>query len=418
MNSDMTCRFCNSSLGKPFLDLGMHPSANSLLSKSRLEKIRAGESPEPVSPLRVLVCDKCWLVQLADFSRPEDLFTDDYVYYSSFSPSWVAHAKRYVEMISDRLELNAGSQVVEVASNDGYLLQHFVAKKIPCYGIDPAAKAANEAQKKGIETVIDFFGRDVANQLATTRGKADLILGNNVFAHVPTINDFVSGLKQLLSASGVITLEFPHVAQLVKNNQFDTIYDEHFFYYSLLSVQKIMSSHGLTVFDVEEIPTHGGSLRIYAKHSENESHPISINVSNIVDHEIEVGLNKTETYKNIQKRSEDIRSEFRALIEREGVSGNKIAAFGAAAKGNTFLNFCDIGHEHISLVADDTLAKQGRFLPGSHIPIVPEDELCRSKPDVVLILPWNFKDDIISKLDYIRDWGGRFVTCIPKVQVW
>jgi len=418
MMEKRTCRFCNSELEKPFLDLGMQPSANSLLSETHLRKIKAGEFPEPVSPLRVLVCGDCWLVQLADFSSPQDLFTDDYVYYSSFSASWVAHARRYVEMITDRLGLDGGSQVVEIASNDGYLLQHFVASGIPCYGIDPAAKAAHEAKKKGIETIVDFFGKKTATQLADTRGKADLILGNNVLAHVPTINDFVAGLGQLLNATGVITMEFPHLAKLIENTQFDTIYDEHYFYLSLLSVQKIFAAHDLTVFDVEEIPTHGGSLRIFARHAGNKSLPESQNISSVIEHEKRVGLNTVATYEKLQKRVEAIRSEFHALIKKECSSGKKIVAFGAAAKGNTFLNYCDVGHEHISLVADDTLAKQGRFLPGSHIPIVPEEDLRKSKPNLVLILPWNFKDEIINKLGYIREWGGRFVTCIPRIQIW
>jgi len=418
MTSEMTCQFCNSALDRPFLDLGMQPSANSLLSAAHLQNIKSGEYSEPVFPLRVIVCDSCWLVQLADFSSPEDLFTDDYVYYSSFSPSWVAHAKRYVDMITGRLGLNARSQVVEIASNDGYLLQHFVEKGIPCYGIDPAAKAANEAKKKGVTTIIDFFGEDAACKLVHTKGKADLILGNNVLAHVPAINDFVSGLGRLLNSTGVITMEFPHLAKLIENTQFDTIYDEHFFYLSLLSVQKVFAAHALTIFDVEEIPTHGGSLRIFAKHSANDSLPVSQNIRGVIEHEIRIGLNDVSTYEKLQKRAETIRTEFRILIDQEFSAGNSIAAFGAAAKGNTFLNFCGTGQEQISLVGDDTLAKQGRFLPGSHIPIVQEEQLCRFQPDLVLILPWNFKDDIIEKLGYIREWGGRFITCIPKVQIW
>jgi len=414
----MTCRFCNAELEAPFLDLGMHPSANRLLNKGLLDQINDGSIIEPRSPLRLQVCQKCWLVQLSEFTQPDEIFTDEYVYFSSYAQSWVAHAKRYVDTVHKRFCLDANSWVVEVASNDGYLLQHFNENGIPCTGVDPAGNAAIEAEARGVETIVDFFSLEFATKLVEQRGKADLVLGNNVLAHVPTINDFVAGLHRLLKPSGVVTMEFPHLARLVELTQFDTIYDEHYFYFSLLAVQKIFLHHGLQIFDVEQLSTHGGSLRIFAKHVDNEALQITENVTAIIDMEKRLGIDQLTTYKALQQRSEAIRTDFRTFVDEAQAQGKTIAAFGAAAKGNTFLNYSEVEQGSISLVADDTPIKQGRYLPGSHISIVSEQDLRELRPDYVLILPWNFREEISEKLSYIREWDGKFVTCIPQVEIW
>jgi len=414
----MTCRFCNAELDAPFLDLGMHPSANRLLNKGLLDQINSGPLVEPRTALRLQVCSNCWLVQLSEFTQPDEIFTDEYVYFSSYAKSWVEHARQYVDTVRKRFGLDSRSWVVEVASNDGYLLQHFIENGIPCTGVDPAGNAATEAEARGVETIVDFFSLGFATKLVEQRGKADLVLGNNVLAHVPTINDFVAGLHQLLKPSGVVTMEFPHLARLVELTQFDTIYDEHYFYFSLMAVQKIFLHHGLDVFDVEQLSTHGGSLRIFAKHVDNEDLSVSENVAAITAIEKSLGIDQLATYTALQQRSDAIRTEFKAFIGRAQAEGKSIAAFGAAAKGNTFLNYCVVGHDSIKLVADDTPIKQGRFLPGSHIPIVPEQELRELQPDYVVILPWNFREEIAGKLSYIREWDGKFVTCIPQVEIW
>lgn len=412
----MKCRHCGAAVDHVFVDLGIQPSANRLLSAAELEAIATG-TPEPVFPLKVLVCGQCFLVQLADFRRPEDMFTSDYVYFSSYSGSWVEHARRYADMVTSRFGLNEGSFVAEIASNDGYLLQNFVAKGIPCLGFDPARNAAEAARERGVETVVDFFGARLARDTASTRGRADLIAANNVLAHVPDINDFIAGLEILLKDDGVATLEFPHLARLVESIQFDTIYDEHYSYLSLGTVRTILGVHGLAVFDVEELPTHGGSLRVYAQRSMSGARPVSPAVAAVLDAEHAMGLDDLSCYQGFQAKVDKIRDDFVALMGREKTAGNKIAAFGAAAKGNTFLNYCAIGAETIDFVVDDTPVKQGRFLPGSHIPVVPENVLKENKPDLIVILPWNFAPEIKRKLDYARAWGARFVTCGTGVEV-
>lgn len=412
----MKCRHCGAAVDHVFVDLGAQPSANRLLSVAERDRIAAGEH-EPAFPLKVLVCATCFLVQLAEFRRPEDMFTSDYVYFSSYSGSWVEHARRYAESVTQRFGLNDRSFVAEVASNDGYLLQHFVAKGVPCLGLDPARNAAEAARARGVETVVDFFGTRLAREVAESRGRADLIAANNVLAHVLDINDFVAGLAILVKDDGVVTLEFPHLARLVENIQFDTIYDEHYSYLSLGTVGTILGAHGLAVFDVEELPTHGGSLRVYAQHADGGARPVEPAVAAVLDAERTMGLDRLDCYQGFQAKVDRIRDDFVALVTREKAAGRTIAAFGAAAKGNTFLNYCAVGAETIDFVVDDTPAKQGRFLPGSHIPVVAEEVLKAGKPNLIVILPWNFAAEIKKRLDYARAWGARFVTCGGGIEV-
>jgi SAM-dependent methyltransferase len=405
----MKCRFCQTPLERIFIDLGQQPSANALVRSDQLG-LR-----EPKYLLKVFVCEKCLLVQIPTINSASDMFTCNYVYFSSYAKSWVEHARKYVEKLTAHKNLGPKSFVVEIASNDGYLLQHFVDKNIPCLGVDPASNCAEAARKKGVDTLIDFFSANLARRLCEDYGQTDLLLGNNVFAHVPDLNDFVKGLSILLKPDGILTLEFPHLAKLIENNQFDTIYDEHFSYFSFHVACNVLAQQGLRVFDVEELITHGGSLRIYACHVTNKVPSISKAVSAIIELEYKQGLGDLAGYANIQKKAEAIRDDFIRLVEEERAKGNSIAAFGAAAKGNTFLNFCNIDASSIDFVVDDTPAKQGLFLPGSHIPIVEEQKIMDEKPDLIVILPWNFRTEIIDKLAYTREWGARFVTCIPKV---
>ena len=416
MSKDPTCRNCGAATLHEIIDLGHQPSANRLLAENALQAIAAG-TREPTAPLRVMMCGTCQLAQLAEFSPAEDLFRSDYVYFSSYSPSWLAHAKRFTEMATARFGLDESSFVVEIASNDGYLLRNFVESGVPCLGVDPAKDAADAARTVGVDTRVDFFGSDLAKKIVDERQQADLIAGNNVFAHVPDINDFVAGLQILVAQDGVVSLEFPHLAQLISQRQFDTIYDEHFSYLSLHAVQGILHNHGLAVFDVEQLPTHGGSLRVLACRAESMRHQRTDNVARIIAEEQAMHLFDQAEHAKFRNDVERIRTDFISLIAAEKAQGRKIAAFGAAAKGNTFLNYCGIDADDISFVVDDTPAKQGKYLPGSHIPVVTESALKADRPDVVVILPWNFAADIKRKLAYIGDWGGRFVTAIPAVYI-
>lgn len=409
----MNCRSCGQPLHHVVVDLGEQPPANRYLSENQL----ADPRNEPRFGLRVLVCEACWLVQLADSNRSEDMFTPDYAYFSSYVQSWVDHASRYVDMAVSRFGLGPHSFVIEAASNDGYLLQHFVRVGVPCLGIDPAAQAAAAAEEKGVPTVIDFFGRDTADRLCAERGAADLILGNNVLAHVPNVNDFVDGIATLLAPDGAATMEFPHLGRLLAETQFDTIYDEHFSYYSFGAVRDIFARHGLTLFDVDKLPTHGGSLRIFAQHAESGPHAISPAVENLIAEETSQGLFELDTYRGFGDRVARICDAFRTYVAEQKENGLTIAAFGAAAKGNTFLNTCGIGHETIDFVVDDTPLKQGRYLPGSHVPVVTEQRLRESKPDIILILPWNVKAEIRRKLAYTREWNAKLVTFIPEREI-
>ena len=391
------CRFCNASFVRTFVDLGMSPLANSFLNADMLNR------PESFYPLHAFVCDDCLLVQLEEFESPEHIFTD-YAYFSSYSETWLRHAEDYVNMMIGRFGFNKNSQIVEIASNDGYLLQYFKKNGIPVLGIEPAANVARVAEEKGIPTLIKFFGVETANELVRGGKQADLLLGNNVLAHVPNLNDFVRGLKILLKPSGIITMEFPHLLQMIQQNQFDTIYHEHFSYFSLLVVQKVFSSHKLTIFDVDELPTHGGSLRIYAKHVENNKFFLSERVGNILEKEKQFGLTNISTYTNFSVCVKKVKENLCNFIRDAKKKGKRIVCYGAPAKGNTLLNYCEIGTYFVDYTVDKNPYKQGLYLPGTHIPIKAPEKIRETKPDYLLILPWNLKDEIMSQMSYIRSW--------------
>lgn len=412
MNSNhQLCRFCNNPLQESFVDLGMSPLSNSYLSSVDLNNM------EPFYPLHAYVCAACFLVQLPEFQSPEQIFSD-YAYFSSFSETWLKHAKNYVEQMINRFHFDSMSQVVEIASNDGYLLQYFKERGIPVLGIEPAKNVAEIAEQTGIPTLTEFFGSETASQLCKDGKQADLLLGNNVLAHVPDLNDFVQGLKILLKPNGVITMEFPHLLNLIKENQFDTIYHEHFSYLSLLTVEKVFAARGLTIFDVEELPTHGGSLRIYARHADDESKPITDNAAKLLKREEFEGLNNLETYTSFSSKVQKMkRNILKFLIEAKN-NGKSIAGYGAPAKGNTLLNYCGIRTDFIDYTVDRSHHKQGLLLPGTHIPIYHPDKLMETKPDYLVILPWNLKDEIMGHMDHIRKWGGKFMTLIPDVRIY
>lgn len=406
----MNCRFCGNKLNTLFVSLGLSPLANSYLSKEQLRK------EEPVYPLEVYVCDKCFLVQLFEFQSPENIFSD-YAYFSSYSQTCLKFAKEYADKMINEFGINKKSFVIEIASNDGYLLQYFIKKEIPVLGIEPARNVAAVAQKKGVPTEIVFFGTGTANRLALEGKRADLLLGNNVLAHVPQLNDFVQGLKILLKPLGIITMEFPHLLKLIEGGLFDTIYQEHFSYFSLLTVEKVFSTHGLVIFDVEELPTQGGSLRIYAKHQNDNTKLISPRVGKILDKEIGLGFSDVKRYLTFDGQVKKIKRDVLNFLIKAKKDGKTIIGYGAAAKGNTLLNYCGIKGDFIEYVADNNPYKQGRYLPGSRIPIESPDKIKETKPDYVLILPWNIKNEIKKQISYIRDWGGKFVTFIPKVDI-
>ena len=406
----LNCRFCNESLTNIFADLGTSPLSNAFLTKEMLGNL------EKVYSLCVYVCDNCFLVQLPEFEKPENIF-QDYVYFSSYSSTWLQHAENYVNMMIERFDFNERNQIIEIASNDGYLLQFFKKKNIPILGIEPAANVAKVAKERGIPTLTKFFSDDTANELKKDNKLADLIIGNNVLAHVPDLNDFVKGLKILLKPNGIITLEFPHILQLIQKNQFDTIYHEHFSYFSLFTTQKIFSFHGLTIFDVEEIPTHGGSLRVYLKHLESENISINQKVGILLEKEKQFGLDNIFTYTNFTKNVEKVKEKLQEFFITAKKSGKKIVCYGAAAKGNTLLNYCKIGNNFIDYVVDQNPYKQKLFLPGTHIPIKDPDEIRKTKPDYVVIIPWNLKVEIMEQMNYIQDWGGKFMIPIPEVSI-
>lgn len=405
------CLFCGGELKHIFADLGTCPPSNAFLQAEDLDK------PELFHPLQAWVCAECLLVQGPHFKRPQDIFNHDYAYYSSYSRSWVAHAKRYVENVAKRFNLGPDSLIIEVGSNDGYLLQHAVAMGIPCLGIDPSSGAASVAQTKGIPTITDFLTTSLAAELVKNGKKADLVCGINVFAHVPSINDFVAALQMLLKPDGVMTMEFPHLLNLVKYSQFDTIYHEHYFYYTLHVVKKILEAHGMCLFDVEELQTHGGSLRVYAC---NSSSPLATSpkVAELLARENDEGMNRLDFYLGFQKKIDKIRYDLMTFLLNIHKDGKSIAAYGAAAKGNTLLNYCGVRSDLIPFVADASKWKQGMYLPGSRIPVVNEDRIREKKPDYVFILPWNLQEEIGEQLSYIRQWGGKFVTAIPELRVW
>lgn len=408
----MNCRFCQNPLSYEFVDLASSPPSNSYLRAEQLNE------PEVFYPLRVFVCEKCFLVQIDEYKKAAEIFDENYAYFSSFSRSWLEHSRRYVEMTSARFGLNANSQVIEIASNDGYLLQYFKEKNVPVLGIEPTLSTARAAREKGIETLTEFFGVRLAEKLAAENRRADLLLGNNVLAHVPDINDFVSGLEIALKPDGVVTMEFPHVLQLVENNQFDTIYHEHFSYLSLHTTRKIFEAHGLEIFDVEDLPTHGGSLRVFAKHFADKTRRATKNVENLLAKEKRFGLTEIKYYLDFQPKVDKIKLDLLGFLIEQKRGGKLVAAYGAAAKGNTLLNYCGVKKDLVSFVVDASPHKQGLFLPASHIPIVDESRIKRERPDFVLILPWNIKDEIAGQIGYIRDWGGKFVTAVPELNIY
>ena len=407
----MNCRFCKNTLTNEFVDLGFSPPSNAYLKASQLNE------PETYFPLRIMVCDKCFLVQIDEFARHEDIFNAEYAYFSSFSKSWLAHAKAYTQMMIKRFGFNEKSQVIEIASNDGYLLQYFKEAGVPVLGIEPTANTAAAAKEKGIESVVDFFGVRLANELVAKGTKAGLLLGNNVLAHVPDINDFVAGLSILLNADGVITFEFPHLLQLIDKNQFDTIYHEHFSYLSLIAVKQVFEHHKLDIFDVEEVTTHGGSLRIFAKHQADNTKNMSDNVAAMLDKEIQFGLNEMAVYQGYQAKAEKVKNDFTQFLIQAKSEGKKVAGYGAAAKGNTLLNFAGIKKDLLQFVVDASPHKQNKFLPGVHIPVYDEQKIKTDKPDYIVILPWNLKEEIAGQLNYIKEWGGRFVVAVPQLEI-
>ncbi len=403
------CKSCGAALQHTFVDLGTCPLANSYLTAEQLTQ------REPAYPLHARVCERCFLVQVEEFEQPENIF-GDYAYFSSYSDTWLEHARRYVEQMIARLGLDARSQVVEIASNDGYLLQYFVARGIPVLGIEPAANVAAAAMEKGIPTRTVFFNPDTARQLVGEGKQADLLLGNNVLAHVPDLNGFVSALAIALKPGGTITMEFPHVMRLIEGNQFDTIYHEHFFYFTLHTVENIFAKHGLTLFDVEELSTHGGSLRIFAAHAAAER-PRTPAIADVKQKELQAGLLEMRTYTDFGRKVQETRRALVEFLQEARKKGKTVAAYGAPAKGNTLLNYCGIGSDQIAFTVDRNPHKQGRFLPGSHIPIYAPEKLREYRPDYVLILPWNLRDEIVSQMAEVRQWGGRFVVPVPRAEV-
>lgn len=407
----MKCRHCATALELSLLDLVSAPPSNAYRRADAL----AG--PERWFPLRVLVCEQCWLAQTEDFARADELFDADYAYFSGYSASWLAHSERYVAAMIDRLGLRGDSHVVEIAANDGYLLQYFRARGIPCTGVEPTASTAAAARAKGIAVVQDFFGSRLARSMASGSGPADLMTANNVLAHVPDINDFVAGFALLLKPQGVATFEFPHLLRLVRERQFDTIYHEHFSYLSLLAVQRIFAANGLAVFDVEQLATHGGSLRVFAQRSATGQRPRSTAVDELLRGELAAGMASREFYREFQAVADQVKNEFLGFLLDARRRDAKVVAYGAAAKGNTLLNYAGVKSDLVRFVVDRNPSKQGKYLPGSRIPVVDETRLQQERPDFVVILPWNLKSEVMQQLTYVREWGGRFVTAVPQLEV-
>lgn len=407
----MSCRHCEEANLLPFLDLGRAPPSNSYLSESELS------IEQETYPLVIDVCPNCWLVQTRDFASRETFFSKDYAYFSSFSSSWLAHAKKYVADMRTRFQLDKKCLIVEIAANDGYLLQYVKEQSIPCYGVEPTASTARAAREKNIEIIEEFFGEALGKELADKGRQADLVVANNVLAHVPDINDFVKGFVALLKPNGAATFEFPHLYEMLKHNQFDTVYHEHYSYLSLQSVKRIFEANGLSIFDVETLPFHGGSLRVFAHRSDVNYNRVSRSVDELLKLEVDNELVSYAAYENFQVKTRKVSDDFKNYLIECKSEGLKVAAFGAAAKGNTLLNFSNIGNELISIVADSNPAKQGKYMPGNLVPIVSLDELLKFKPDRVVIFPWNIKNEIKELLSPIRDWGGKFVIAVPRLTI-
>ncbi len=406
----MNCRHCNHILTHVFCDLQTCPPSNAMVKPELINY------PETYFPLKVFVCEKCWLVQVDELEKADAIFNEEYTYFSSFSTSWLQHAKKYTDYMTERFGLNSNSLVVEIASNDGYLLQYFKEKNIPVLGVEPTANTAKVSIEKGIENIVDFFGSSLAED--KLKGKADLILGNNVLAHVPDINDFVKGVKIALKPNGINTFEFPHLLKLVEENQFDTVYHEHFSYLSLTNLVSVFGEQGLEIFDVQEQPTHGGSLRIFTKHKEDNTKQIEPAVAAMLNKESAAGINTLAYYQNFQAKVDTIKYDFTEFLIQQKRQGKKVIGYGAAAKGNTLLNYCGIkGNDLIEFVVDASPHKQNKLLPGSRIPVVGKDEIEKAKPDFIVIFPWNLKDEISEQLSYVREWDCKFVIAIPELKV-
>jgi SAM-dependent methyltransferase len=405
----MKCRHCQTELTQVFLDLGHAPPSNAYLTQAALR------APETTYPLKLFVCDNCWLVQTEDYTEADELFSADYAYFSSTSQGWLKHAKAYCDKITALLGLNKDSFVIEVASNDGYLLKNFVAAGIPCLGIEPTDSTADAAEKIGVPVLREFFGVATANKLAKDQ-RADLICGNNVYAHVPDINDFTNGLRIALKPGGTINLEFPHLKNLIEQNQFDTVYHEHFSYLSLIAVSRVFEEAGLRIFDIEQLPTHGGSLRIYGCHNDDRR-PATAAVAAMIAEEKAFGLQDMKLYQAFQQKADKVKNDFLAFLIEQKRAGKSIAAYGAAAKGNTLMNYAGIKHDLISFVCDAAPSKQNKFMPGSHIPIMPPDELVKRKPDWVVILPWNIASEVMQQQAQIKSWGGQIVIAVPQIKI-
>jgi len=406
-----TCRFCGADLQRTFVDLGMSPLCETYPSAAELNH------GEIYYPLHVYVCEKCWLVQLEEYESAENIFSD-YPYFASYSDSWLKHCEKYCNEMKTRFGLGKQSFVAEVASNDGYLLQYFVREGVPVLGIEPAANVARAAVEKGVPTLVRFFGAQVAKELAAEGRTADLVIGNNVLAQVPGLNDFVEGLKILLKPEGVLTLEFPHLLRLIELNEFDTIYHEHFSYFSLISTSRIMEAHGLRVFDVEELKSHGGSLRVYACRASSQVHALAPSVQKVIDDEVNAKLDGIEGYESFARQVKETKIEFVDFLLTAAKQGKKVSGYGAPGKSATLLHYCGIGKDLIEYTVDRSLYKQGRHLPGTRIPIYYPNRIRETKPDYVVILPWNLKNEIMQQLQFIREWGGRFVVPIPKVAIY
>ncbi len=404
------CKYCNNRLEHIFIDLGMQPLCNNNIPFSLVEK------EEVKYPLQTFICDSCFLVQVGHSISPEVIY-NNYTYFSSYSGSWLNHIKKYCESVTPKFNLNKNSFVVEIASNDGYLLKNFVKKNIPCLGIEPTLTVAEAAQKDGVPTLTEFFSKRISDRVKSNYGKADLIIANNVFAHVPEINDFTLGIKNILKQDGVFTIEFPYLLELIKNNQFDTIYHEHFFYYSLFSVSRILENQNLKIFNIEKLKTHGGSLRLYVTHKENMYYKIQEIVSELKEEEEKLGINDLKFYENFTKRVKKMKEIFNSEIKNIKKTNKTIAAYGAPGKGNTLLNYYGINKDVIDFTVDRNPIKQNTFLPGSKIPVYAPQKIAEARPDYVVILPWNLKDEIMESLEYIKQWGGKFIIPIPQFKI-
>lgn len=405
------CRFCGSMKQHSFVNLGASPLCETFLTRDELNHV------EPFYPLHAFVCEECFLVQVHEHVNGETIFGGEYAYFSSFSDTWLAHAKAYAEMITKRLKLDKSSLVMEVASNDGYLLKNFVAAGIPVQGIEPAENCAATAIELGVPTLVKYFGVSVSKELAEQGTRADLLIGNNVLAHVPDLNDFVAGLSILLADDGVLTMEFPHLVTTIEGNQFDTIYQEHYCYFSLTTVKQVFAHHGLTVFDVDRLTTHGGSLRVYARQTNDETKPVSPNVGEVLQDETSRGYTNIETYLDFDGKVREVKRNLLEFLIQTKREGKKVAGYGAPGKGNTLLNYCGIREDFVDYTVDRNPYKHGKFLPGSHIPVLAPEKIAETKPDYVLILPWNLKDEIMNQLEYVREWGAKFVVPIPELTV-